>query len=194
MFAFFKTKYTEDEKQYLDYIKKVLSIGGITSSDVESAAKQILDEAIKKADKAGLRGVKTIGNNAIKDEQFLNKRLKAGLTKDDVLKFLNRDYVWIVVENMLTETHRFSIYMTLIEDGKSSDEAVRVLRKTFMYCDDPEKSHQNYQGDDADIYPEFTLRHENWRSRISPIEVQNLANQYSTYNAMVRDLIRKGVI
>lgn len=194
MFSFFKTKYTEDEKQYFDYIKKVLSLNGIKSNEVDAAAKQILDEAIKKADKAGLRGVKTIGNNAIKNEQFLAKRLKSGLSKDDVLKFLNRDYVWIVAENMLTDAHRFSIYKTLIEDGESSEEAVKFLRKTFMYCDDPEKSHPNYQGEDADIYPEFTLRHENWRNQVSPAEEQSLAIQYSTYNAMVRDLIRKRVI
>lgn len=194
MFSFFNTKYTEDEKQYFDYIKKVLSLNGINSNEVDAGAKQILDEAIKKADKAGLRGVKTIGNNAIKNEQFLAKRLKSGLSKDDVLKFLNRDYVWIVAENMLTDAHRFSIFKTLIEDGKSSEEAVKFLRKTFMYCDDPEKSHPNYQGEDADIYPEFTLRHENWRNRISPAEEQSIAIQYSTYNAMVRDLIRKGII
>lgn len=194
MFSFFKTKYTEDEKQYLDYINKVVSLSGVASNEVEATAKQILDEAIKKADKAGLRGVKTIGNNAIKDEKFLNKRLKAGLTKDDVLKFLNRDYVWIVAENMLTNTHRLSMFMTLAMGGESDEEAIKILRRTFIYCDDPEKSHPNYQGEDADIYPEFTLRHENWRSRISPTEVQHLANQYSTYNAMVRDLIRKGVI
>ncbi|CAH1077741.1 hypothetical protein [Candidatus Nitrotoga sp. 1052] len=194
MFSFFKTKYTEDEKQYFDYIKKVVSLSGVASKEVESTARQILDEAIKKADKAGLRGVKTIGNNAIKDEKFLNKRLQAGLTKDDVLKFLNRDYVWIVAENMLTETHRLSMFMALTMGGESDEEAEKKLRKTFIYCDDPEKSHPNYRGEDADIYPEFASRHENWRSRISPTEVQNLANQYSTYNAMVRDLIRKGVI
>ena len=96
MFSFFNTKYNEDEKQYLDYIRKVLSLNGSNSDEVDAAAKQILDEAIKKADKAGLRGVKTIGNNAIKNEQFLAKRLKFGITKDDVLKFLNRDYVWLV--------------------------------------------------------------------------------------------------
>jgi len=194
MFSFFKTKYSEDEKQYFDYIKKALLCNGVLQNEVETMAKRILDEAINKADKAGLRGVKTIGNNAIKDEQFLSKRMKAGLTKDDVLKFLNRDYVWIVAENMLADAHRFSIYMTLVEEGKSSDEAVRFLRKTFAYFDDPEKSHPNYQDEDADIYPEFTLRYENWRSQISPIEEQSLAKCYSTYNAMVRDLIRKGVI
>ncbi len=194
MFSFFKKNYNEDEKQYLDYIKKVLLCNSVPQNEVESTAKQILDEAINKADKAGLRGVKTIGNNAIKNEQFLNKRMNAGLTRDDILKFLNRDYVWIVAENMLTDAHRFSIYMTLTEDGKSSDEAVKFLRKTFIYFDDPEKSHQNYQGEDADIYPEFALRYENWRSQISPIEEQNLAKSYSTYNAMVRDLIRKGVV
>lgn len=194
MFSFFKTKYTEDEKQYFDYIKKVISLNGVASKDVESTARQILDEAIKKANKAGLRGVKTIGNNAVKDEKFLNKRLETGLTKDDVLQFLNRDYVWIVTENLLTETHRLSMFMTLTIGGESDEQAVKILRKTFLYCGDPEKSHPNYQGEDADIYPEFTLRYENWRSRISSIEEQDLAKKYSTYNAMVRDLIRKGVI
>lgn len=194
MFSFFKTKYTEDEKQYFEYIKNVFLCNGVTENEAESASRQLLDEAIKKAEKANLRGVKNIRDNAIKDEEFLRKRLEAGLTKDDVLKFSNRDYVWIVAENMLVDTHRFSIYVSLTENGKNSDEAVKFLRKTFIYCGDPEKSHQNYQGEDADIYPEFISRHENWRSQISPTEEQNLANQYSTYNAMVRDLIRKGVI
>ena len=194
MFSFFKTKYTEDEERYLDYIKKVILLSGVKSNDAEETAKQILDEAIKKAEKAGLRGVKTLGDKAIENEEFLNKRLKTGLTKDDVLKFLNRDYVWIVTENMLAEANRFTIYLSLIENGEDSEEAVKILRKTFIYLDDPEKSHQNYQGEDSDIYPEFTLRHENWRSRISSEEESELANQYSTYNAMVRDLINKGRI
>ena len=161
MFSFFKTKYTEDEERYLDYIKKVILLSGVKSNDAEETAKQILDEAIKKAEKAGLRGVKTLGDKAIENEEFLNKRLKTGLTKDDVLKFLNRDYVWIVTENMLAEANRFTIYLSLIENGEDSEEAVKILRKTFIYLDDPEKSHQNYQGEDSDIYPEFTLRHEN---------------------------------
>ena len=194
MFSFFKTKYTEDEERYLDYIKKVILLSGVKSNDAEETAKQILDEAIKKAEKAGLRGVKTLGDKAIENEEFLNKRLKTGLTKDDVLKFLNRDYVWIVTENMLAEANRLTIYLSLIENGEDSEEAVKILRKFFIYLDDPEKSHQNYQGEDSDIYPEFTLRHENWRSRISSEEESELANQYSTYNAMVRDLINKGRI
>ena len=74
MFSFFKTKYTEDEERYVDYIKKVILLSGVKSNDAEETAKQILDEAIKKAEKAGLRGVKTLGDKAIENEEFLNKR------------------------------------------------------------------------------------------------------------------------
>jgi hypothetical protein len=194
MFSFFKAKYSEDEKKYFDYFKQTLLESNIAQKSAESMAKQILDDAIARADKAGLRGITTLGNSAVKDENFLNKRLKAGLTKEDILGFLNRDYVLIVAEGMLTDAHRLAIYKSLVEDGKSSQEAVKFLRKTFLYCDDPEKSHQNFQSEDADIYPEFTQRHENWRGQLSAMEIRDLASDYTTYNAMVRDLIRKGVI
>ncbi|MCK9381945.1 MAG: hypothetical protein M0P95_12905 [Sulfuritalea sp.] len=194
MFSLFKTKYTDDEKQYLKPIETAILANGVIRDEATSLAREILDAAIERAQKTGLRGVKNLGDKAIRDERFTQKRLSAGLTKDDILRHLNRDYVMVVAEIMLIDAHRFSIFQTLTAEGESSANAVRFLRKTFFYCDDPEKSHQAYQGDDADIYPEFTLRHEKWRSQISPAEVQELASRYSTYNAMVRDLIRKGII
>lgn len=194
MFSLFKTKYTDDEKQYLNHIETAILANGVTRDEATSLAREILDAAIERAQKAGLRGVKNLGDKAIRDERFTQKRLSAGLTKDDILRHLNRDYVMVVAEIMLIDAHRFSIFKALTAEGESSANAVRFLRKTFLYCDDPEKSHQAYQGEDADIYPEFTLRHEKWRSQISPEKVQELASRYCTYNAMVRDLIRKGTI
>ena len=194
MFSFFKAKYSEDKVKYFEYFKQTLLASSMAQKSAESMAKQILDDAIARADRAGFRDVITLGNSAVKDENFLNKRLKAGLTKEDILGFLNRDYVLLVAEGMLTDAHRFAIYKTLVEDGKSSQEAVRFLRKTFLYCDDSEKLHQNFQGEDADIYSEFTQRHENWRGRLSTMEIRDLASGYLTYSGMVRELIRNGVI
>ena len=194
MFSFFKAKYSEDKVKYFEYFKQTLLASSMAQKSAESMAKQILDDAIARADRAGFRDVITLGNSAVKDENFLNKRLKAGLTKEDILGFLNQDYVLLVAEGMLTDAHRFAIYKTLVEDGKSSQEAVRFLRKTFLYCDDPEKLHQNFQGEDADIYSEFTQRHENWRGRLSTMEIRDLASGYLTYSGMVRELIRNGVI
>ena len=194
MFSFFKAKYSEDKVKYFEYFKQTLLASSMAQKSAESMAKQILDDAIARADRAGFRDVITLGNSAVKDENFLNKRLKAGLTKEDILGFLNQDYVLLVAEGMLTDAHRFAIYKTLVEDGKSSQEAVRFLRKTFLYCDDSEKLHQNFQGEDADIYSEFTQRHENWRGRLSTMEIRDLASGYLTYSGMVRELIRNGVI
>jgi hypothetical protein len=194
MFSFLKTKYTDDERQYLEHIQAAILANGVTRDEAMSLAREILDTAIERAKKADLRGVKTLGDKAIRDERFIQKRLSTGLSKDDILRHLNRDYVMIVAELMLIDAHRFSIFKALTGEGESPANAIRSLRKTFLYCDDPEKSHQDYQGEDADIYPEFTLRYEKWRSQISQSEVQELAGRYSTYNAMVRDLIRKGII
>ncbi|MFC1513104.1 hypothetical protein ACFL5J_01505 [Thermodesulfobacteriota bacterium] len=194
MFSFLKSKYNEDEKRYLEYIKNSLAQSSIQQDDVENTAKQILDSAIKKATDAELRGIKILGNKVIQDKNFVEERLKVGLTEDDILRFYNRDYVFIIAENLMIDAYRFSIFTTLVEDGKSDKEAVRFLRKTFLYLDYPNQSHPDYQGDDADIYPEFTFRHEKWRERISLTEEREMASRYSTYNAMVRDLIRKGII
>ena len=194
MFSFFKAKYSEDKVKYFEFFKQTLLASSMAQKSAESMAKQILDDAIARADRAGFRDVITLGNSAVKDENFLLKRLKAGLTREDILGFLNRDYVLLVAEVMLTDAHRFAIYKTLVEDGKSTQEAVRFLRKTFLYCDDSEKLHQNFQGEDADIYSEFTQRHENWRGRLFTMEIRDLASGYLTYSGMVRELIRNGVI
>ena len=71
-------------------------------------------------------------------------------------------------------------------------EAVKELRKIFIYYGDPENSPPNVQGQDADIYPEFQIRYEKWRVQYSPMEEREMMLKYSTCNAMVRDLIAKG--
>ncbi|MDP6426336.1 MAG: hypothetical protein QF443_05045, partial [Dehalococcoidia bacterium] len=76
--------------------------------------------------------------------------------------------------------------------GKTAKKAINEVRKIFIYYGDPENSHPNYQGQDADIYPEFQIRYENWRVQYAPMEEQEMMTKYSTCNAMVRDLIAKG--
>lgn len=194
MFSLFTTKFTKDEKTYLTHIEAVLSATGLGPAEAASSARQILDAAVKKAVKAGLRGVKNLGDKAIKDDNFTRGRISAGLSKDDIMSHLNRDYVLVVAESTMTDAHRFSIFKTLTEEGQSPEAAVRFLRKSFISYGNPADSHKDYQGADADIYPEFAQRFERWRSAVPPTEESDLASQYSTYNAMIRDLVGKGIV
>ncbi len=195
VFSFFKKKYTysPDEEKLLDYLIETQVQMGILAETAKPLARTMLHECIDEAEKRGLRGVTNLGDQHTDDAEFMKKRLEAGLTEEDILWAWNRDYVILLAEDKLPNAIRMTLYLMFIEkDGMTPDEAVRQLRKMYIYYGDPDSSHKNYQGEDADIYPEFARRYEEWRSKHSPEEEKELAEQYSTYNAMVRDLIRKG--
>lgn len=151
-----------------------------------------LNEAIEKAEKTALRGVNNLGDRKIKNKEFLEKRLKAGLTREDILGWWNRPYVWMLVEWKMSQWLRQdSIERVISERGLTQEEAIERTRKFYPYWGDPEKSQEPYLHDDANIYPEFLKRYEAWRLKYSLKQEEEIKNNYSTCNAMIRDLVKK---
>jgi len=185
------SKYTPEEQSYITTIKNTLIPIGYPEQDAEQLAIELLEKAIKEAEAVGLRGV---CNLQIQDAMFLQKRFNAGLTKEDILLFWNRDYVWLLIEFEIANILRFPVYKQLITEGKTSKEAVKLLRKSMPYFGDPELSHVDWHGEDADIYPEFRARFDRWRNKFSTIEIHKMLEPFSTYNAMIRYYIKKGDI
>lgn len=161
--------------------------------EIKIFVESILNEAIEKAEKSGLRGVNSLGDEKIKNKEFLEKRLKAGLTKEDILGWWNRPYVWILME---WESSRWliqnTIEMFVSKKGLTQEEAIKRTRKFYPNWGDPEKSQEPYLKDDANIYPEFLKRYEAWRLQYSIKQEEEIKNNYSTCNAMIRDLVKKG--
>ena len=182
----FGIKYTDEEKGFLKHLKE-------TSGFPEPECKELLNKCIKLAKKCGMRGVSNFGDIKIKEKEAFEKKSKAGLSREDFLKYWNRPWVWIAVEAELANLIRFTTYNNICEnEGLSAKKAINEVRKIFIYYGDPENSPPDYQGQDADIYPEFQIRYENWRVQYAPMEEQEMMTKYSTCNAMVRDLITKG--
>ncbi len=194
MLSFFKPRYTSSEQQLLDYIQQTLSVSGLSSWLSSTGAKKILDSAIEEAKELGIYQQLGAGLSRLERPNYLKNRIEAGLTEGDVREYLNLDPVYILSMEKLTNAIRLGVFKELIDQGKTSAEAVKTLRGVYIYYGDPEVSHENFQNEDADIYHEFARRYEAWRSRTDIVTENELAKDYSTYNAMVRDLIRKGQI
>ncbi len=164
----------------------------------EETAKKLLTDSIEEARNINLRG--KIGWNYYKnDHQFMYKRKEAGLSEDDIKNFWDREVVLINLEyrlmNVVSDAHeRFPIYKQLVNSGVDRDSAIKIVRKSFPYFGDPGLSHVNFQGDDSDIYPEFQARYYKWKEKTSTDVFRSLSEQYNTLNAMIRFLIKKGVI
>jgi len=183
----------KEEIEILNNFIATLKPMGFNSIEVNKIAKRIIKDAIKGAKKENFYGVLNLGDKLVKNKNFLNKRLKTGLTVNDIKFYWNRNAIMPFVEKAYDNLIRFSVFKNLQEkENLSSDEAIKKLRKAYIYYGIPDESHPNFQNEDADIYSEFSKRYEKWRDN-TPFEKENeLAETYTTYNAMVRDLIRKG--
>lgn len=95
----------------------------------------------------------------------------------------------------------------LKEMGKSQNEIDDLMdkwshdwRKTDPRYGEPDQwnpdlpANNGYSSNDADIYIEFFTRVARWQTKTTKIEQQNLLKNYSSYNAMLRDLISKGMV
>jgi len=190
LFSIFKKKYSEQEQEYLSMLAETARLN-MPDSDSLIIAQRMLDECIKQAVKLGMRGYDKRGDDLVKDDSYVSLRLNAGLTLKDIITFWNRDFVWILAEEKMGNAIRMAVYLEQ-KNNHSPEDSVLICRKMFIYYGDPNKTHERFTGDDADIYHEFAQRHEAWRSRLSIEHVGLLSDGFSTYNAMVRNLIRVG--
>jgi hypothetical protein len=189
-------EYSTEEQLFKETLESQLTVYPTWShspEEIKILVESILNEAIEKAEKLGLRGVNNLGDEKIKNKEFLEKRLKAGLTKEDILGWWNRPYVWILME---WESSRWliqnTIEMFVSKKGLIQEEAIKRTRKFYPNWGDPEKSQEPYLKDDANIYPEFLKRYEAWRLQYPIKQEEEIKNNYSTCNAMIRDLVKKG--
>lgn len=184
--------FNKEEKQILNNLVTTLLPTGINDREATKIAKRIIKDAIKDAKREGVYGIGNLGDILIKKEGFLNKRLDAGLTEQDIKFFWNRNAIMPFIEKGYDNSIRLSVFKNLTKnENLSPDDAIKKVRKIYIHYGVPDKSHPNFQNEDADIFPEFSARYERWRNNTPPEKEYELAKKYTTYNAMIRDLIRK---
>lgn len=181
-------------------------VAKMMGQDGKAQARQLFD-AVK------AEVVKHMGENAYAEnmgdrliankKNEVDKRLAAGLTIDDIRGYWNQTPLMLNLQNKLLEMSDFMELDIARQMGKSMDDMQAVAagwRKIKPRWGDPEQwnpafpVNKGFTQEDADLYIEFYLRVSRWQEKTPESEQNAMLENFSSYNAMLRDLIRKGTI
>ncbi len=124
-------------------------------------------------------------------QRIINKARKEGATDEDIKEFWNlidlerRMVIWS--ENVF----RYSVFLSARESGMSADDAMLQVRKMYPTYGDPDDT-SNTSGDDTPLPHELRGRVDAYREKLGASIIKERVKQYTTYNAFIRDEIRKG--
>lgn len=187
------------DRVLLQKIEQMLAPLGATQQ-----AKKILEDA--KSDAREIYGENvdfystTVGDQAIRDERFLSERIAAGLTKEEIRDYRNRCLLLQVIEGKIREMLNFIAINIADQQGKDLVEAAQNYFKDVPIYGYPASwdpslpVNKGRSQVDAPIFVEFAPRIEKWIAGTSDHEKQTLLAKYSSFNAMIRDLVQKGNI
>jgi len=131
-------------------------------------------------------------------KRIVDKARGEGATDEDIREFWNlndlqrRMVIWS--ENL----HRTAMAMSLWKPGLTKDEEEKVaetIRKSFPKYGNPDDTSVT-SGDDRPLPHELRARVDRWRIKIISEEgedrIRDKISKYSTFNALIREEIRKG--
>jgi len=190
------------DKAILAHTERLLAGFLLPGDDVRPLARELFDKA--KAEAKGVYGddmySESYGDMMLANNVLMKKRLDAGLTVADVHRYWSRPVFVGFIEAKVTELVDFVALDAAHKAGKDLVEVTRDRRRREPRYGDPEKWNPSlpvnsvFSMEDADIYPEFAERVSLWQSKIPATEQTALLKQFTSFNALVRDLVRKGKI
>ena len=124
----------------------------------------------------------------------IDKAIAEGATRADIIEYYDLFFLQKMMVEWSEQVIRYAVYKSAIEEDRlSEDEAFIKLRKMFPMYGDPTDT-TNVQGEDRMLPPILRGRVDECRNTIGAEGMNALVQKYSTYNACVRALIRKGLI
>ena len=201
--------YTEDKRSFKKFKEQslkhqdifnscyyMLKDLGIPSEILHETSKKITNEALSTLPKGIDPYVITLGDITISDQNFMKPRLDAGLTIDDIRTYWNQPPLKIACEAKIREFNQL-VFLTMVENqGKNVEEEALFYKKvTPRYglthkWDIHDKYNIGLTENDADLYPEFSNRINQWLSYTSKDQIDNLIKRHGSFNAVVRNLIK----
>ncbi|MCJ7457750.1 MAG: hypothetical protein MUP17_02010 [candidate division Zixibacteria bacterium] len=133
-----------------------------------------------------------------KAKKIVDKARKEGATYEDIREFWNLSDLIRRMVRWSENVFRTSMAMSLWKPGLSKDEEKQIateIRKSFPMYGDPDDTRVTI-GDDRPLPHELKARVDRWRIKLISVEgeekIKEKINKYSSFNALVRDEIRKG--
>ncbi len=195
------------DKWHLEQVEIMIApMALLIGQDVKHMAHQLFDSVKTEltARYGELIYAENRGNKIISTEKdFVEKRLAAGLTHDDIRDFWNQTLLMQTLRNKFFYMNDFMRLRMAELNGTSIDElsdVTRNWRKTEPRFGDPDQwdsslpANNGFTSEDADIYIEFLQRIAHWSKITKKVEQTALSEKYSSFNAMLRELIRQDKI
>ena len=190
------------DKAILAHTEKLLAGFLLPGDDVRPLARELFDKAKTEAREVYGDDMysESYGDMILTNDVLMKKRLDAGLTIADVHKYWSRPVLVGFIEVKVTELVDFVALNAAHKAGKDVAEVTRSRRRREPRYGDPEKWDPSlpvnsvFSMEDTNIYPEFAERVSLWQSKVPTAEQSTLLDQYTSFNALVRDLVRKGKI
>ena len=188
--------------QILLHAEEMLKVLSIYGFDVKAVAKELFD--VTKTEAVARYGdniyATSTGDRLITNEEVMSPRRAAGLTSEEVQGYWNRPPLLLALEAKIQEHSDFMRMHTAKQQGKDLIAVAQENRRASPIYGSPVTwnaqlpANQGFNAEDADLYPEFIIRVGRWQERTPKAEQQELLKKYSSFNAMIRGLIREGTI
>lgn len=189
------------EKAVINQFALQLQALGLSAREATRNATKLVDEVLADMHPRGIDPFKsTQGNEYAQREEFVARRIAAGLRLEDIKTHWNRPLLIILCEMKMRELINFIVVDSARQQGRDTAVAALQYKKSFPRYGDPahwnpaEKFNADISESDADLFPEFASRVDAWRQKLDEKEIENLINKHGTLNAVIRQQISVGAL
>jgi hypothetical protein len=193
------------DKAILRDTEKMLAAYSLGGIDVKSLSRRIFDETKSELlnDNRGNAQnlyIENIGDRLIQSKKYFAPRQKAGLTEIDIQRFYNRPSLAVSIVVKINNMTKFILIDIARQNGNDLVQFARDNRRRSPIYGEPDLWDQTlpvnaiFSPEDADLYIEFMYRVGVWRERTPTAEQDGLVAQHTSFNAMIRNLVRQGKV
>jgi len=196
---------TPIDKAILVQTEQMLSVYSQLGMNVKNTARKIFDEVRKDLLGHGPDAVQRLyledlGHRFVENPSYLKPRERDSVTIEDIIEYWKPPALLVAISARIVTMQQFMELDAARQQGKDLTEFMRHYRRHSPIFGDPESWDATlpvnavFTKDDADIYIELFSRVSEWRQKTPLTDQHSLMERHTSFNAMVRALIKQGAL